>query len=821
MITTTDIAARVKRELQEHKADGKAIRRVLFVCSEQERQATNVLKKWCVANKVLGTFAFGPRTPAALAKLANCGRYDMLCVTSEETFKGLGPYYQEGSKDAWRGSVLPARSTPSGIQIPTLLVHSLIDKQGRQKEYTMPDFTWLLAKDLSKINTYKGQYNYRYIEVNGADDQWKLEEMIAHGKQAFIITCDIETNLNNFITSIAFTCVHKHSEGKYFIGRTYVVDWGSNFTEAYLACAYMLGQTEAHKCFHNGCFDMTLLMRHRIGVLNWDLDTEYMWHSWEAEAKKSLAFVSSLALPDYIYWKTEGETDPLGYNAKDSINTARSLLWLFKEMPDWAWRNYAQMVPLFLPTVMCNLEGFATDTERLSAAKTVAEEVRKRTEAEVKVMLGVPTLNLASPKQLSHLLYRVLGPVFGWSKPITAASKKVKEATGKSSAGTDKISLQQLQLKHPIPARVITSLLSMRAMAKSISNYYNAPLYGESKRLYYTLQIDGTKTGRYSCNASSFRFIKHLGKGGQLISGGIKQYGTQIQNAPPYYKTALCADPGYLIWNIDKSKSEAHCVALISGDKKFTQAIQDTSRDFYLKLAEWFFGMCTEDKEDPIRQVTKKVNHATSYCMGWEVFLDQVGITKLYEFMRLAQWTGPKQPKIFITHLIDGCFHATFPGIKQWWKRTTKELVDSAGYLRTPDGAVRHFFKYPRQYSGLSPAAVAHQPQRLSVVTLNRNMAQVFYEVQIPSKFSLRLKGQVHDSLVGQVQEGHEHLVQQVKEIMERPYETELGPLAIPCDLDKLQFHWKEPKEKKQLVQMEDILDSEEQAATANIAEHA
>ena len=346
-------------------------------------------------------------------------------------------------------------------------------------------------------------------------------------------------------------------------------------------------------------------------------------------------------------------------------------------------------------------------------------------------------------------------------------------------------------------AKIVGLILRWREQSKVISTYYSAHLYGESKRLYYGMQLDGTSTGRFSCSASMFRLVTGCGAKGQVRKGDIKNYGSQIQNSPPAYKQMLMADEGYVLFNIDKSKAEAHCVALISGDKKFISSIKDTSRDFYLLLAELFFGLYTEDKEDPIRKVTKKINHATSYCMGWATFLDQVGILKLYHYMRLVGWEGKKDPKTFITYLLDTLFHGTFPGIQRWWRNTTRELVNTKGYLTTPDGAIRHFFKYPSSLRGLSPAAVAHQPQRLSVVTLNRNMAHVFYEVQLPSEFALRLKGQVHDSLVGQVLEDRWDLVEQVHRIMERPYPTSLGPLHIPCDIEGPSKHWKEPKPKK------------------------
>jgi DNA polymerase I-like protein with 3'-5' exonuclease and polymerase domains len=789
LITANDIAARLKKHYGDKLVDPTKIPRIMFLVSEGERSAAGEIKRWIIEHKLLCTMLYSSGSIQYVRGKLAAGNYAMVVVSDPEIFKQLasGELARQDGQEDWQGSMLAARE--SDFHVPTLLLPYLVDRQGRQKRHTIPgEFTWRLERYLEKLISYRGEYQYRYLICSSADD---YAVMRAETKSAAILVADIETDLQNQVTSVSFTCIDQAGQ----IGGTYVVDWDGKFKPAYDACKLALEDTPAIKCFHNGCFDMFMLMRHRIGVYNWLYDTEYMWHSWEAEAKKSLASLASYCLPDYIYWKAESKINMLEYNAKDTINTARCLLWLIEQMPAWAWVNYAPKVPTFLPTVMANLEGFNIDQERLAVATEKAMEIVAQQLTDMRMMLAWPEFNPASPKQVAHALYTVLGPVFGWTRSYTATAKKKATATNKMPSGTDETTLKQLALKHPFAARFVDMLLAWRENAKALSTYYTAYLY-DGTRLYYSLQLDGTTTDRFSCSASSLRLVTGSGAKGQVRLKDIKNYGSQIQNAPPYFKTALCADPGYSIYNIDKSKSEAHCVATISGDKKFQEAIQDTTTDFYLLLAEWFFGIVTRDKSAPIRQVTKKINHATSYCMGWEVFLDQVGIVKLLEYMRLTGWKGSKEPKIFIESLLNGGFHATFPGIQAWWRRTTAELVKREGYLTTPDGATRHFFKYPKILNGLSPAAVAHQPQHLSVVTLNRNMAQVFYHVQIPSGFALRLKGQVHDSLVAQVRDDRPELALEAHRIMEIPYPTSLGMLAIPCDIEGPTKHWKEPKVK-------------------------
>lgn len=795
-VTLADAHRALKEKYEANSIEGQTFLRAAFFLSGAAQTQSGLIKRWCVDNKVLATVTYKQMDLNEMGiYLKAYGKpIDFAVVSNPVVFRKLGDYYKDGNQEDWRGSMLPPSET--GLPVPVLIIDNLIGQSGKAKQYTVPYFKAELYSDLDKLLKYKGEYYYRYTI---ATDVLQADQAVREAKEAVIIVADIETNLNNFITSISFTFINQPAAGQLAIGHTYVLNWRphKSFEWVYSACKKILAETSAYKCFHNGSYDSLYLLRHWIPVYNWMFDTEYMWHAWDAERKKSLAYVASLALPDFRFWKAENTTDPLGYNAKDTINTARVLLWLLTNMPEYAWRNYAQDVPLFCATACCNLEGFATNPDRLAAAKLRAQQETEEAKANIQALLGLPDFNPGSTKQLSHVLYNVLGPQFGWKKPKTAAGKKREAATGKATTATDAVALRSLKHAHPFLARLIAEIERWREHSKAYSTYFNSHLYGESARLYYSLQIDGTKTKRFSCTSSSYRLVTGTGKQGQIRKADIKNYGNQIQNSPPYYKMALCADPGYLMGNADKSKSEAHCVALISGDEKFTKAIRDTVLDFYLRLAEWFFGVETHgNKELPIRQVTKKINHASSYCMGIDTFIDSVGLEKLYYFMELVGWPDKADVRGFVGHLL-ATFHETFPRIKKWWLNTSATMLRTGGLIETPDWGVRKFWKLPRTEKSLMPDAVAHQPQRLSVVTLNRNMAQVFEEVQLASGFALRLKGQVHDSLVFQYLEGREDLAYQTKAIMERPYETSLGTLAIPIDLELGTRHWKEPKEKK------------------------
>jgi DNA polymerase I-like protein with 3'-5' exonuclease and polymerase domains len=755
-------------------------KKVLFMLSPAEQKGAGDIKRWAHQQGIDGQITYSTVPVAKIAEVVKARGYDFVAISNPQVFRSLGTYHKEGNIGDWRGSVIVHDTIPA----PVLLLDTLVGQNGLAKKYTVPTFSYVLENDLGKILTYKGKYNYRFTicqTERDAGDLWHEAK-----DRSYIIVADIETNLDNRITSCSFTMVREDAR----IGHTYVLDYTRKrtFGEYIQLTRAILALLQA-KCFHNGCFDNTMLMRHRIPARNYCLDTEYMWHCWEAEHEKSLAYVSSIALPDYEYWKAEARDNPLEYNAKDTINTARSLVWLMKSMPDWAWQNYAQMLPTLTPAIVCNLEGFATDGEKISTSRARAQAECDSTLAELRTILAWPEFNPGSSKQVSAVLYKVLGKTLGWNKALTGKDKRKVEAGASVNATAEQ---NLTKLTHPLAARIVGLILRWREQSKAISTYYDSHLMGESHRLYYTMRPDGTKTGRFSCTASSMRLVTGLGAKGQIRKSDIENYGNQIQNSPEYYKYALCADEGYSIVNVDLNKAEARCVALISGDPDFTAAVTNEFIDFYLQLADWFFGIVTVDKKHPIRQATKKINHGSSYCMSIDTFIDFVGVAKLYEYMALVQWQGPPDVRKFVHFLINLLYHAKFPYIKKWWKRTTLELINNHGLLTNIDGSVRRFYKIPSSPNGIAPHAVAHQPQRLSVMLLNRAFWKVFYYEQIPSKFEIRLKGQIHDSIVSQVVNGkEEHYAARLKHYMELPYETTLGPLVIPADVDDISKYWK------------------------------
>lgn len=581
--------------------------------------------------------------------------------------------------------------------------------------------------------------------------------------QAATLVIDIETTTDgtNEIICASITPISENLQ----VGHTYVYDAEGRPSYIHQSLKRICASS-IPKCFHNGVFDCGYLLRYQIPVNNYLWDTEYMWWCWHAEHKKSLSYISAMLLYDHLYWKDEASTNLLEYNAKDTIRTAYCLIELLRKMPHWALRNYSKLLPLIIPIISMNFEGLDIDVEQHAKDKAALEEIRDRELQALQDMAGFP-INPNSPKQLAILFYDI------WGAKLPARTKP---------RATDVKTLNKLARQSPFLSRIVAALLSYRKAAKAVGTYYEAALL--DGKLFYALQPDGTETGRLASSKSPYYT-------GLKAKEGKTQYGAQIQNIPAYFKTCIRAPyPDWSIMEKDKSQSEARCVAYISGDDKLKGALE-APEDFYCICAYLFFGQKIT-KEDPLRQLTKKIIHGTNYKMGAWTFIESVG---WIEMMGARTMLGLESINLFdFAEYLLGLYHKAYPKVSQYWDYVKRQIM-TQGFLETPDGWRREFLGDITKDHGVWTSGIAHGPQHLSVAGLNRSIWRIFYEVQLPSQGLIRMKAQVHDSIifVGPTQllekeEAH------ITKIMEEPQPTPNGLMVIPIDTD-ISYHWKEPKQ--------------------------
>ncbi len=696
---------------------------------------------------------------------------DAILCNNDSTLKNLVP--GTGNPKDWRGSILR-------FSVPVLCIAPL------HHIHTVPHGEWLHRHDLRKLSA---------IHVPAQKLKWKplqsfdvIRNLFSlHRETSLFLVIDIETDKNNQIDTIGFT---------FFDGdfHNYVIpfypedyrdqdDLGRviSFLREYLS------STDMPKCFHNGAYDNYYLLRYGIACRNYILDTEYLWYCWFAELPKSLAFVSSMLLYDTYYWKEEGAGDRYDrwkYCAKDCWYTARCLIQIIQHAPPWVWKNYSIKFPEVFSAINVKFFGFNIHQEIHHDLKAEADKQVAAAKASLLVMADEPHFNPGSWQQVSALLYDILG------------AKKPSSRGTKSKAGTDETSLKKAALQHPLIERFVDYILRFRQERKAVGTYYNAHQY--HGRLKFAQNIDGTTTGRHSSNKLPMYIPNPGGK-----KGDDANYGTQIQNIPPYMRKCLQADSGYRLGEVDKKQSEARYTAYMSQDLELIRALE-SGEDFYIYSCKRFFGI-ELDPDDPtlhdkgsLRQITKKIIHGTNYMMGAETFIDafiqEIGFAELRAAQKLLHMENVPL-KDFAGYLL-GLYHKAYPLVPKWWQTTKKELIKTSRIV-TPDGWTRLFFGDMRKDHKRLRDAVAHQPQHQSVAGINKTLL-ILLAHQIASKGEYILMAQIHDSILFQaIEENFDYHMLKTREAMTHFESINGRSVNIPLDTNYGQYwnpmvEWKE-----------------------------
>jgi len=383
--------------------------------------------------------------------------------------------------------------------------------------------------------------------------------------------------------------------------------------------------------------------------------------------------------------------------------------------------------PLISVLTLIERTGTAIDVDRLGALGQDSAAKLEALSAEIYASAG-QEFNIDSPKQLSTILFEVLG---------LRPTKKTQ--TGYS---TNAAVLRELADEHELPDMV----LSYREMAKIKSTYIDAlpRMRATDGRVHTSFNETVTTTGRLSSSEPNLQNIPVR-----------TEFGRQIREC------FLPLEAGKKFLSADYSQIELRLLAHLSGDAGLVEAF-GSGMDFHAQTASRVFDLPMEAITTDLRARAKAVNFGIVY--GQQAF-------GLSQSLRI--------PFGEAKDMIDRYFIA-YPGVKNYLNQAVED-AKSTGFALTMFGRKRHVpeLRGGGAQRGFGERVAMNHPMQGSAADIIK-LAMIEVQKRLMEQgFEAKLLLQVHDELDFSVSENEiETLSAMVKEVMEGIVELKV-PLVV------------------------------------------
>jgi len=389
-------------------------------------------------------------------------------------------------------------------------------------------------------------------------------------------------------------------------------------------------------------------------------------------------------------------------------------------------------VELPLSDVLMKMEqrGIRLDTDFLAAMSVELKQRLAELEAECHKMAGLE-FNLASPKQLQHILFEKLGLP-------TSVSRKTK--TGFSTVQSV---LDRLAPLDPLPKKI----LEHRELSKLLGTYVDA-----------LPALVNPSTGRVHTS-----YHQTVAATGRLASSdpNLQNIPIRTQRGAEVRKAFIPAD-GQTLVSIDYSQIELRMMAHLSADEALIDAFNQ-GEDIHNTTAAKIFNVKPEEVTKDHRSGVKQVNYGVLFGMREFGLSQRMGISV-------------QEAREFI----DGYFGA-FPGVKRYIDHLLEDARKS-GMVKTILGRRRPLPELLSPNRNLVQSgermAIASAVQGSAADLIKLAMLKLDSDIereQVPYKMLL----QVHDELVFEVPEGEEETaITWIKQRMESAMELKVPIVA-------------------------------------------
>ena len=661
----------------------------------------------------------------------------------------------------WRSSIMESTLIPGLKVIPTLSP-TIVHKQWSQRALIVHDLKRVAVESKSPEIT---RPNYKFV-IRPSFEQAKatLNMLLEKSRRSWFgagellkIGADIETRAGH-IACIAFAWSHTEA--------ICIPLMCQHSPEGYWT---LEEEAELVAMMHD------LMRGVQIIGQNWNYDAQYIYLHWHflcpnvtdtmilqnscfSNLPKNLAFLSSMYLPDHLYWKDdrtnwttgpkgEGEDKYWAYNCTDAVRTLaieEVLSIVVKSMGLSEVNAFQQrLAPIVLKTMN---KGVRVDLKaRADFSDELLDEIASR-EKWIAEVLG-HDLNIRSPKQMADFFYRQMG-----QKEI-----KHRTSTGYSVTCNDE-ALRTIAAREPILLPLIKKIAELRSLGVFHSTFIQAPLDTDG-RIRTSFNICGTETYRFASSKNAFGTglnCQNIPKGGEVEDDGLEL---------PNVRKIFIPDPGHTMFDIDLDSADLRIVTWES-DCKWMKENFKAGRKPYIEVMKEYYHDQTMTKNSHPREYAmfKSLCHGTNYLGTADGIAPRIGLNVL-ETERIQKWYFGLCPEI------------------QKWQEDIKKQVAGRRYVQNVFGYRNYFFD--KIEGTIFNQAVAWIPQSTVACLINRAYENIHNNLK-----EVDILLQVHDSLMGQFESVHGDWA--LRRIVEEsqvplPYKE---PLIIPVGIVSSRESW-------------------------------
>lgn len=539
-------------------------------------------------------------------------------------------YALTGKKtNPYRGSFV----TSEYVQCPVLITSH--PAKSFHERYVFDIVVW----DLQKLYNYEQEQKPTQYLVNPHDqiiEQWMkkavdTEATVAVDIETMSRTGNPDDGLNprrGYIEGIGF-CIDE-GVALHLSGNTLERNWWR--VKQFLENPWL------NLVFQNNRFDRAFLLEKDIVCKCW-WDTMTGMYLFNPDfPHRNLDFLRSLhtqILPyKHAYWSGTSTIDLGHYNCLDvdvTWQVAQAQLTFVDE------RLMTHMMNESDVAMHMTRRGVYIDQKKLAAHYLDNKPAMDQLEHEFGARFGA---NIASPKQLSELLYGKFGCQYH-----AKSQKKTQISVDDTALEFAKKHLVGGRDNHPDAFTAIDMVQEYRDRAKVVATYCEgiARLIEDDGRVHAQWKCEGTDTGRWSCKDPNF------------------------QNIPILLKDVICPEPGRVLYYADYDRLEVWVAALLSGDKDLLE-ILESGTDIHSVLQKEIA------KEYPAitRTQAKTTLFGTFYGRGTRTIAEAFGV------------------KMEVAKLWQDLIFGRFTKLGEFFRKRIPEEFSKNGYMTSFFGRVKY-----------------------------------------------------------------------------------------------------------------------------------